>query len=56
MGYRSATVARPQGCLGEHILSLWVFVIEGHSTKSGFARLTHEWGEILDRAIVPLHD
>ena len=56
MRYGGANVARPKACLGEDILGLRVFTIERDSLKSGFPGLTHEWGEILSRAIVPLHD
>src|SRR6516162_249965 len=56
MRYCGPGVARPKGCLGEHILGLRVFTIERDRPKSGFARLTNEWSKILDRAVVPLHD
>jgi hypothetical protein len=54
--YGGPGVARPKACLGEDILGLRVFTIERHSLESGFPGLTHEWGEVLDRAVVPLHD
>src|SRR6516164_9999203 len=54
--YGAPDIARPKACLGEHILGLRVFAIERQSLKSGFPSLEHKWGEILDRAVVPLHD
>ena len=54
--YGGPGVARPKACLGEDILGLRVFTIERHSLESGFPGLAHEWGEVLDRAVVPLHD
>src|SRR6516162_1848319 len=54
--YGAPNIARPKACLGEHILCLRVFAIERQSLKSGFPSLEHKWGEILDRAVVPLHD
>src|SRR5215467_7998243 len=56
MRYGGPGVARPKACLGEDIVGLRVFAIERDSVKSGFPGLTHKWSEILDRAIVPLHD
>ena len=56
MRYGGPGVARPKACLGEDILGLGVFTIERHGLESGFPGLTHEWGEVLDRAVVPLHD
>src|SRR6516165_2131985 len=54
--YGGPGVARPKACLGEHILGLRVFTIERQSLKSGISGLTHEWSEILDRAVIPLHN
>ena len=56
MRYGGQGVARPKACLGKNIVGLRVFTIERHRLKSGFPSLTHEWSEILDRAVVPLHD
>ena len=53
---RGPDIASPMAYLGEHIIGLWVFTIERHSLKGGFPCLTHEWGEVLDRAVIPLHD
>src|SRR6516164_8372112 len=49
-------VVRPKACLGEDILGLRCFAIERDSLKSGFPGLTHEWSEVLDRAVIPLHN
>src|SRR6516164_4642989 len=54
--YGGPGVARPKACLGEHILGLRVFTIERQSLKGGISGLTHEWSEIRDRAVIPLHD
>ena len=54
--YGGPGVVRPKACLGEHILGLRVFAIERDSLKSGFPGLTHEWSEVLDRAVIPLHN
>src|SRR6516164_1132213 len=56
MHYGGPGVARPKARLGEDVLDLRVFTIERRRLKSGFPGLTHEWGEVLDRAVVPLHD
>src|SRR6516225_4220300 len=56
MRYGGPGVAGPKACLGENILGLWIFTIERHSLKGGFPSLTHEWSEVLDRAVVPLHN
>src|SRR5215472_15596829 len=56
MCYGGPGVARPKACLGEHILGLRVFAIERYSLKSGISGLAHEWSEICDRAVIPLHD
>jgi hypothetical protein len=42
--------------LGKYILGLRVFTIERHSLKRRLPCLTHEWREVLDRAVIPLHD
>src|SRR5690348_4855926 len=47
--YRGPDISSPMACLGEHILGLRVFTIESQSLKGGFACLTHEWSEVLDR-------
>src|SRR5262245_24638986 len=49
-------IARPKAGLGKHIVDLRVFPIERCSPKSGFPSLTHKWSEVLDGAIVPLHN
>src|SRR5215831_14337670 len=54
--YRGAHISSPMACLGEHILGLRVFTIESQSLKGGFACLTHERSEVLDRPVIPLHD
>src|SRR5215469_2802868 len=54
--YGGPDIARPKAGLGEHILDLRVFSIERCSPKSGFPSLTHKWSEVLDGAIVPLHN
>src|SRR5215471_7708016 len=54
--YGGPDIARPKARLGKHILDLRVFPIERCSPKSGFPSLTHKWSEVLDRAIVPLHN
>src|SRR5438105_5676615 len=56
MRYGGPDVASPMACLREHILGLRVFAIERHSLKSGFPCLAHKWREVVDRAIIPLHD
>src|SRR6266851_8345413 len=56
MRYRGPDVASPMARLGENVLGLWVFTIKRRSLKGGFPCLTHEWSEVLDRAVVPLHD
>ena len=56
MRYRGPDVARPMARLGENVLGLRVFTIERRSLKGGFPCLTHEWSEVLDRAVIPLHD
>src|SRR5262250_2465120 len=54
--YGGPDIARPQAGLGKHILGLRVFPIERCSPKSGFPSLTHKRSEVLDGAVVPLHD
>src|SRR5215510_2405082 len=54
--YGGMDIARPQAGLGKHILDLRVFPIERCSPKSGFPSLTHKRSEVLDGAVVPLHD
>src|SRR5215469_4799863 len=54
--YGGPDIARPKTGLGEDILDLRVFPIERCSPKSGFPSLTHKWSEVLDGAIVPLHN
>src|SRR5262244_2874051 len=54
--YGGPDIARPKAGLGKHIVYLRVFPIERCSPKSGFPRLTHKWSEVLDGAIVPLHN
>src|SRR5215470_15444522 len=54
--YGGPDIARPKACLGKHILDLRVFLIERCSPKSGLPRLTNKWSEVLDGAIVPLHN
>src|SRR6516225_4021876 len=54
--YGGPGVARPKACLGENILGLRVFTIEPQILKSGVSGLMHGWSEVLDRAVVPLHD
>src|SRR5215467_9991444 len=54
--YGGPGVARPKACLGENIVGLRVFTIERQSVKSGCPSLTHGWSEVLDRAVIPLHD
>src|SRR6516164_9075465 len=54
--YRGPDISSPMACLGEHILGLRVLTIESQSLKGGFACLTHEWGKVLDRPVIPLHD
>jgi hypothetical protein len=54
--YCSPDISSPMACLGEHILGLRVFTIESESLKGGFACLTDEWSEVLDRPVIPLHD
>src|SRR5215472_18464975 len=54
--YGGPDIARPKARLGKHIVDLRVFPIERCSPKSGFPRLTHKWSEVLDGAIVPLHN
>jgi hypothetical protein len=53
--YRGPDISSPMACLGEHILGLRVFTIESQSLKGGFACFTHEWSEVLDRPVIPLH-
>src|SRR5262249_7832641 len=54
--YGGPDIARPKAGLGKHILGLRVFPIERCSPKSGFPSLTHKWSEVLNGAIVPLHN
>src|SRR6516164_6666432 len=54
--YGGPDIARPKAGLGEDILDLRVFSIERCSPKSGFPSLTHKWSEVLDGAVVPLHN
>src|SRR5215472_15976794 len=54
--YRGPDISSPMACLGEHILGLRVVTIESQSLKRGFACLTHEWSEVFDRPVIPLHD
>src|SRR5438046_3120733 len=56
VSYRSPNVASPKPSLGEHILSVWIFTIECHCLKRGIPRFTHQWSEILERPVTPLHD
>src|ERR1700730_452263 len=49
-------IASPMAGLGERILRLRVFTIERHRLESGLPCLTHEWRELLARAVIPLHD
>src|SRR6516162_6812526 len=54
--YGGPDIARPKASLGKHILGLRVFPIERCSPKSGFPSLSHKWSEVLNGAIVPLHN
>src|SRR5215469_15621560 len=54
--YSGPDIARPKARLGKHILGLRVFPIERHSLKGGLSCLTHERSEVLNRAVIPLHD
>src|SRR5215831_1755105 len=54
--YGGPDIARPKAGLGKHIVDLRVFPIERCSPKSGFPSLPHKWSEVLDGAIVPLHN
>ena len=54
--YRSPDISSPMARLGQHILGLRVFTIERRSLKGRLSCLTHEWSEVLDRAVAPLHD
>src|SRR5438309_6337350 len=54
--YGGSHVASPVARLGEHILGLWVFTVERHRLKSRLPCLAHQWSEILDSAVSPLHD
>src|SRR5215471_10794621 len=54
--YGGPDIARPKAGLGKHILDLRVFPIERCSPKSGFPSLSDKWSEVLDGAIVPLHN
>src|SRR6516162_2428148 len=56
MRYCGPDVSSPMACLGEHILGLGIFAIERHSLKGGLPCLMHEWSEVLEGAVVPLHD
>src|SRR5215472_11358424 len=54
--YGGPDIARPKAGLCKHILGLRVFPIERCSPKSGVPSLTHKWSEVLNGAIVPLHN
>src|SRR6516162_5445469 len=54
--YGGPDIARPKAGLGKHILDLRVFSVERCSPTSGFPSLTHKWSEVLDGAIIPLHN
>src|SRR5215471_5612659 len=54
--YCGPHISSPMAYLGEHILCLRVFTIESQSLKGRSACLTHEWSEVLDRPVIPLHD
>src|ERR1700724_355371 len=56
MRYGGPDVASPMASGGEHILRLRVFAIERHSLRGGFPCLAHTWREVLDRAVIQLHD
>src|SRR5438046_3748020 len=56
MRYGGLDVARPMARLSENILGLWVFTIKRRRLKGRFPCLTHERSEVLDRAVVPLHN
>src|SRR6516165_4003600 len=54
--YGAPDVAGPMARLGEHILGLRVFTIERYRLKGRFSCLAHQWSEVLDGAVIPLHD
>src|SRR5262249_49008918 len=54
--YGGANISRPQARLGKNIMCLRIFTIERNGLKSAAACLLHQRRQILDRAVIPLHD
>jgi hypothetical protein len=56
VSYGGPHVTSPMARLSEHVVDVGVFGIEVHRQKSWLSCLTYRWGEVVDRAVIPLPD